>query len=99
MLRTGRLTLSPWGKEHLDDALRLWGDPQVMALLGGPLVRDQIEARLLNEIDSQVRHGFQYWRLTDQDGFAGCCGLKPNDGDGEPVVVLGFHLLPRTWGL
>jgi len=97
-LQTRRLWLLPWTVADLDDAIALWGSREVMALLGGPMSRAQIEARLANEIDSQAQHGLQYWRATADGKFVGCCGLKLTDVDGRPELETGFHFLPSTWG-
>src|SRR5678815_280866 len=101
-LRSQRLIFQPWTHGDLDDAIALWGNSEVMAMLGGVLSRDQIAARVQREIDSQAQHRLQYWRLTmlsDPGQFMGCCGLKLTDlEDGSRVVEMGFHLLPRAWG-
>ena len=100
-LRSERLIFHLWTPADLDDADALWGNAEVMAMLGGVPSREQIVARLMREIDSQAQHGFQYWRLTlASDGeFVGCCGLKRTDlEDGSVVVEMGFHLLPHAWG-
>ena len=83
MLRSERLVLQPWSEGDLDDALTLWSHPEVMRLLGGPLSREKIEARLAHEMNNQRTLGFQYWRVTHENSFVGCCGLK-HTPIGEP---------------
>jgi RimJ/RimL family protein N-acetyltransferase len=98
-LRSDRLLFHPWTHADLDDAVALWGNAEVMAMLGGVQSREHIVARLAREIDSQAQHGFQYWRLTDHGQFVGCCGLKLTDlEDSRRVVEMGFHLMPHAWG-
>jgi RimJ/RimL family protein N-acetyltransferase len=101
-LRSERLLFHHWQTGDLDDAIALWGNPEVMAMLGGVQSREQIVARLSREIDSQAQHGYQYWKLTtlsDHGQFVGCCGLKLTDlEDGARVVEMGFHLMPQAWG-
>jgi RimJ/RimL family protein N-acetyltransferase len=98
MLRTGRLWLRPWSLADLDEAIRLWSDPRVMAFLGGVLDRAAVVERLSRELDSQAAHGFQYWRVSAGDAFVGCAGLKRTDVDGSWVLEMGFHLVPEAWG-
>ncbi len=98
MLRSQRLVLQPWSVADLDDAVRLWTHPEVMRLLGGPMSRDKIEARLAHEMNNHEQLGFQYWRVTHEGSFVGCCGLKQTALGDEHVIELGFHLLPDAWG-
>jgi ribosomal-protein-alanine N-acetyltransferase len=101
LLRTTRLQFHHWQAQHLDDALALWSNVEVMAKLGGPLSPGDIAARLQREIDSQAQHQLQYWRLTtvSESRFIGCCGLKLTDLENQSrVVEMGFHLLPQAWG-
>jgi [ribosomal protein S5]-alanine N-acetyltransferase len=98
MLRTERLIITPWTATDLEDACLLWGDEQVMALLGGPLSRAAAEERLTREVAAQQSHGLQYWRVHTGSTFAGCCGLKHTVDEGQTVVELGFHFLPSHWG-
>jgi RimJ/RimL family protein N-acetyltransferase len=98
-LRSERLIFHPWSLADLDDAVALWTNSEVMALLGGVLSHDAVAARLQREIASQAEHGFQYWRLTAEGAFVGACGLKLTEmEDGTRVTEMGFHLLPRAWG-
>ncbi len=98
MLRTDRLLIRPWKSEDLKDAARLWGDTQVMSLLGSVLSPMAIAERLAREIASQEQHGIQYWKVLAGESFVGCCGLKLTDVDGTNVVEMGFHLVPSCWG-
>jgi RimJ/RimL family protein N-acetyltransferase len=99
MIRTDRLVIRPWTASDLKDACTLWGDPEVMSLLGGPLSSDLVEQRLAREIASQTEHGIQYWKVHASDAFVGCCGLKyTNDPEFGSVTEMGFHLLPPHWG-
>jgi RimJ/RimL family protein N-acetyltransferase len=100
MLRTRRLLMRPWTAADLEDACRLWSDPAVMALLGGAWSRAQVEARLAREKASQEQYGVQYWKLIDNDTgeMVGCCGIKPNDLNGEIIFETGFHLARAHWG-
>ena len=97
MLRSQRLVLQPWSEADLDDAVTLWTDPEVMRLLGGPLSSTDVKARLAQQIANQERYGFQYWRVTHENSFIGCCGLKPAIQD-PSLIELGFHFLPHAWG-
>jgi [ribosomal protein S5]-alanine N-acetyltransferase len=100
MIESERLRFHPWTPDDLEDALRLWGSAEVMALLGGPLDRAAVGERLAREMQTAERYGFQYWKVTSKaDGaFVGCCGLKPGEWlDGE-IVECGFHLMKQWWG-
>lgn len=96
-----RLTFRTWSPDDLDHALSLWGDPEVMAFIGkGGLSREQVLARLQNEIACQEKHGLQYWPLFKKDGgaFVGCCGLKPWVHTQHGGYELGFHIARAAWG-
>jgi RimJ/RimL family protein N-acetyltransferase len=100
MIATARLVMQEWTPEDLDDALRLWSDAEVMALLGGPLDRAAVGERVAREIATAQRYGFQYWKVVSRDGgaFVGCCGLKPGEWLGHEIVECGFHLMKAWWG-
>lgn len=102
ILRTQRLILQTWMASDLEDALAIWGDPKVMALLDhrGGLPRDQVEERLRLEITRQETFGVQYWKTveTETGALVGCCGLRPYSF-GESGLELGYYLVPAKWGL
>jgi ribosomal-protein-alanine N-acetyltransferase len=98
---TGRLTFGSWTEEDADIALRLWGDPEVTALLGTgrPWTSQEILQQLMTEIACQQEHGVQYWPMYLRAGgeHVGCCGLRPRHPD-QGVWELGFHLRRKFWG-
>jgi len=102
ILCTQRLTLQMWAASDLEEALAIWGDPQVMALLDrrGGLQRHQVEERLSLEISRQETFGVQYWQALERGtgALVGCCGLRPYSF-GESGFELGYYLVPARWGL
>jgi ribosomal-protein-alanine N-acetyltransferase len=96
---TARLVFRVWSREDLPLASALWGDGRVTALIGGPFDEQKVRERLEIELESQRRHGFQYWPifLSATGEHAGCCGLHPRDPQ-RGILELGFHLRPEHWG-
>jgi RimJ/RimL family protein N-acetyltransferase len=96
---TERLTFRAWAADDLALAEGLWGDPQVTALLGGPLDAAQVAERLSREREHLTRHGVQYWPVFSRAGgeHVGCCGLTPYRL-ADDLFELGFHLRPAFWG-
>lgn len=97
---TASLRFRAWRDDDLPLVRTLWGDPQVVALVGGPFDDAAIADRLAFELYNQREHGFAYWPIFTHDGeHVGCCGLKPKPR--EPslgIPELGFYLRPRFWG-
>ena len=100
ILSTERLILRRWEEADFKLAQSLWGDPDVMTFLGGPLTDDRVREKMKLEIDCQEKHGIQYWPVFEKqtDEFVGCCGLRPwvySPPEGHEV---GFHLVRSKWG-
>jgi [ribosomal protein S5]-alanine N-acetyltransferase len=99
--RSDRLVFRRWSEEDLDLATKLWGDPQVTALIDarGALGRPEVEARLRAELDHDAIHGVQYWPVFHRESgeLVGCAGIRPRDVN-RRIYELGFHLLPGFWG-
>lgn len=100
IFETERLLARIWNKDDFAFAEKLWGDPDVMAHLGGQLSKEQIIARLENEISCFQSRGIQYWPLFTKlrGNFVGCCGLKPWIYNDRGTHELGFHLAKDAWG-
>ena len=80
--------------DDVDLAFSLWGNPEVMRLMGKPYSREQAIARVRTEIENLETKRVQYWPLFHEDTFVGASGLRPRDD----IFTLGFHLLPGHWG-
>ncbi|HWO23822.1 MAG TPA: GNAT family N-acetyltransferase [Kofleriaceae bacterium] len=95
---TARLAFRCWSPGDLPLARRLFGDPRVTALVGGPFDDAAVAARLEVELSNQRDHGISYWPIALHGGpEIGCCGLKPRDPP-RRVYEFGFYLLPPWWG-
>lgn len=99
VMETARLVFRVWHRGFQNYADELWGNHEVMALIGGPFNADKVIARLSSEMAMYDQHGVQYWPMFDKqtDTFIGCCGLRPKDLSIEQYEI-GFHLLPKAWG-
>lgn len=100
-LTSRRLGFRHWREDDFELALGLWGDPRVTRLIDarGQLTAEEVRERLQLEIRRQEEMGLQYWPffLLEAGEFAGCCGLKPYEGD-PGLFEMGFHLRHGFWG-
>jgi [ribosomal protein S5]-alanine N-acetyltransferase len=99
ILTTERLFLRTWEETDFSSAQSLWGDPDVMTFLGGPLDDKRLREKFDFEIACQEKHGTQYWPMFEiQSGeFVGCCGLRPWAYSPPEGYELGFHLVKAKW--
>lgn len=99
-LKTDRLYLRNWEEIDLPLARSLWGDPDVMTFLGGPLSEERVLEKMRAEMACAERHGVQYWPIfeTQTNEFVGCCGLRPWAYTAPAGHELGFHLVQAKWG-
>ena len=100
-LQSARVGFRLWRTSDLPLALALWGDPAVTRFIAaGGLSERQIQDRLEREIETQRRHGIQYWPifLAATGKHIGCCGLRPH-GDDPAVPEFGVHIAFRHWRL
>ena len=99
ILETARMVFRLWSEGDVAPAMQIWGDVDVMSLLGGPMSEEGVRARLAGEQRNWREHGVQYWpmflRATGE--LAGCAGLMPW-GDREGVLNAGVHLRRSMWG-
>jgi RimJ/RimL family protein N-acetyltransferase len=107
---TERLIGEPASERHRDLAVELFGDPEVArwiwpegrtgAAAVGPRTPRQAEEILRRFVADWRANGFGWWYLGKRDGneFVGEVGLQRTEIDGEPVVEIGWTLLPAHWG-
>src|SRR5262249_10949712 len=100
ILKTDRLFLRTWGEDDFELARSLWGDPDVMTFLGGPLADEKVLEKMRAEIACFAKHGVQYWPVfeTQTNDFAGCCGLRPWAYQPPGGHEIGFHFAKPKWG-
>ncbi len=99
-LKSKRLGFRTWSLDDLDLAYGLWGDFEVTKLFDGrgPLSREQVKAKLLQEVAAQSAHGIQYWPFfrLESGEHLGCAGLRPYD-TAKSVFEIGFHIRSSHW--
>ena len=98
-LCTQRLGFRLWDEADFELANRLWGDPDVTRLIGGPFSPQQVQERLAREMAYQSQYHVQYWPLflLSSAAHAGCCGLRPYKPE-QGIYEIGFHLHKAYWG-
>lgn len=85
ILRTDRLVLSPHRPADLDDCAALLADPEVTAMIGGPMPREQVWHRLLRYVGQWHLLGYGHWVVRDRDGrHLGDIGLMDSRRDTDP---------------
>jgi RimJ/RimL family protein N-acetyltransferase len=95
-----RLGFRPWNHKDLQLAIELWGNYEVTKYFDkrGRLSDQQVNERLIKEIDTQNQHGIQYWPIfiKETNAHVGCAGLRPYDLP-KKVLEIGFHIRPEYW--
>ncbi|NJL05854.1 MAG: GNAT family N-acetyltransferase [Chloroflexaceae bacterium] len=101
MISTARLHLRQLDLADLDALYAIWSDPQVMASYPAPYTYPQVQ-RLHKErcLDSYATHGWGLWGVVQRDTgtMIGDCGLLLQHVAGQPLIEIGYHLLPAYWG-
>jgi ribosomal-protein-alanine N-acetyltransferase len=101
MIETTRLLLRPMRAEDVDDLLRVFADPKVMASFGGVLFdRDDMARWVGRNLEHQARYGYGLFSVVHKaDGLLiGDCGLERLDAGGAPETELGYDLRSDHWG-
>jgi len=100
LLETPRLRLRLMRSSDLDDLLKIFGDPKVMASFGGAIFnREQMERWLKRNIEHQNKHGYGLFSaIREPEGLLiGDCGLEHMIMDGERVIELGYDFRSDYW--
>jgi RimJ/RimL family protein N-acetyltransferase len=100
-IETERLRLRPWEEADRDHFAALNADPIVMKDLGGPLSRDDSDAKLDGYLEAWGSRGYGRWLVETISGtFLGYCGVMPVR-DGHPIGAhdeIGWRLVHEAWG-
>ena len=101
MIRTDRLTLRNWRESDRDAFTLLNAAPEVTQDLGGPLDRNESDAKFDRYVTAFDQHGFCRWALEDVSGqFLGYAGVMPSR-PGRPLgphADIGCRLVRAAWG-
>jgi ribosomal-protein-alanine N-acetyltransferase len=100
MIQTERLILRKMTMDDLDELLRIFSDPKVMASFGGILFdRPKMEHWIQRNLDHQKEHGYGLFSvvLKENGKLVGDCGLENLEVDGAPEVEIGYDFLSFYW--
>lgn len=101
-MSTVRLGFSVWSETDINDALELWGNPEVTKFItaDGKMSEKQVKQRLDKEIENNIKFKIQYWPiyLLENNECVGCCGLRPYDPE-KNILEIGVHLKQKYWGM
>jgi ribosomal-protein-alanine N-acetyltransferase len=99
-LESDRLYFRKWTEDDLNDARKLWGNPNIMKFISKlPYTDEQITELLHKQVMRDKESGLQYWKLHQKsdDDFAGCCGFRVYDEE-KKILELGYHIAEHHWG-
>lgn len=103
-LQTERLLLVPLKDAHLEHAVKLDSDPEVVRFIGNgkPRTRAEVEELHRDRLErANVVPGFGFWAGFVGDEFVGWWILEPprraDQGPVEDQAELGYRLLRRFW--
>ena len=99
-LETPRLCLRMMRSSDLDDLLRIFGDPKVMASFGGATFnRDQMERWMQRNLEHQNLHGYGLFAviLKSKGLLIGDCGLEHMEVAGDSAIELGYDFRSDYW--
>ena len=99
VLETGRLLVTTWLPEDVEDLLRLHSDPEVTRWVrhGRPETRAETESLLASYLDEQDNRGWTKWRVADRNGvLVGRAGFGAHDREGGRELA--YTLRRELWG-
>lgn len=101
MIQAARVRLRPWQAMDRAPLAAMHADEEVMADYGGPLSRDESDAKLDRYAAAFVQHGFARMAVDGADGgFLGYVGVMPIilHHPAAPGVEIGWRLVRSAWG-
>jgi RimJ/RimL family protein N-acetyltransferase len=101
IIDTPRTRLRCWQNSDRDAFAALHAHPEVMSDAGGPLDRQQSDAKLNSYVAAFDQCGFTRWAVENLEGdFLGYVGLMPSRPAHPlgPHADIGWRLLRSAWG-
>ena len=99
-LQTPRLSLRLMKPSDLDDLLKIFSDPRVMASFDAePFGREDMEGWMRRNLEHQDRYGYGLFSviLKSEELLIGDCGLEHMTVGGEETVELGYDFRSDYW--
>ena len=99
-METTRLLLRPMQAEDIDDLLRIFADPKVMAAFDSvPFDRQQMTQWLHRNLDHQTEYGYGLFSVIFKANgeLIGDCGLEIMEMEGVQVAELGYDFCSEYW--
>jgi [ribosomal protein S5]-alanine N-acetyltransferase len=98
-LQTQRLTLREFEAADLDELAAMVADEEQMHFYPRPKTTDEAAAWLRRNIDHYEERGFGAWRVEDRATatFAGYCGIRPLNLDGDRETEILWHIDKTFW--
>lgn len=100
-METEHIGFSKWADDDFPLAVQLWGEEDVTRYIcaSGKFTEQDIQKRLIFEINNQAHFNVQYWPIFEipTGELIGCCGLRPFKAE-ENSYEIGFHLRKKFWG-
>jgi len=100
ILETHRLRLRLTKESDLDDLLKIFSAPKVMAAFNEhPFTRQQMANWLKRNLSHQEQHGYGLCavELKDEGALIGNCGLEHMEMDGIEIAELGYDFRSDYW--
>ena len=98
ILETGRCFLRTWNASDAQDALKIWGNSEVMKYVGKPFENlDVARKALQNAITAQEKYGVCLWVVVEKANQTtiGACGFHRFE---DEVLEIAYHFIPEVWG-
>jgi RimJ/RimL family protein N-acetyltransferase len=99
-IQTPRLSLRPMKLSDLNDLLKIFGDPKVMASFDTvPFDRTQMAQWIERNLSHQEQYGYGLFSviLKSNGSLIGNCGLEHMELEGESVTELGYDFRSEYW--
>lgn len=97
---TARLLFRRMTDDDIESMCQLLGDPDVMRHYPHPKSRAEVQRWIDWTKNNYDEHGFGLWVIEERStgDFVGDCGLTMQTVDGEQVLEVGYHVLPKHQG-
>ncbi|NEQ24341.1 MAG: GNAT family N-acetyltransferase [Microcoleus sp. SIO2G3] len=97
---TLRLLLRYFTWNDLNNMATIYADPIGMAFRGSPRTFEETQQLFQWMFDNYSKDGFEMWAIihkADQK-LIGCCGLIPQEVEGQQETEMGYVLAKEYWG-